>query len=76
VSQQPAQDEISAGNELFVRTPYGTITMARSEPVWGGWVRTAALVGGVALALGGVIALVVTLTRALNGRRRAQDLLD
>ena len=25
-------------NELFVRTPYGTITMARPEPVWGGWV--------------------------------------
>ena len=51
-SQQPAQGEISAGNELFVRTPYGTITMARPEPVWGGWVRTAALVGGVALAVG------------------------
>jgi carbon monoxide dehydrogenase subunit G len=74
--QQPAQGEISAGNELFVRTPYGTITMARPESVWGGWVRTAALVGGIALALGGVIALVVTLTRALNGRRQAQDLQD
>jgi len=74
--QQPAQGEIHAGNELFVRTPYGTITMARPEPVWGGWVRTAALVGGVALALGGVIALVVTITRALNGRRQAQDLQE
>ena len=74
--QQPAQGDISAGNELFVRTPYGTITMARPEPVWGGWVRTAALVGGVALALGGMIALVVTITRALNGRRQAQDLQD
>lgn len=74
--QQPAQGEYSVGNELFVRTPYGTITMARSEPVWGGWVRTAALVGGVALALGGVIALVVTITRALNGRRQAQDLQE
>ena len=50
-SQQPAQGEIGASNELFVRTPYGTITMTRPEPVWGGWVRTAALVGGVALAL-------------------------
>jgi hypothetical protein len=75
-SQQAAQGEISVGNELFVRTPYGTITMARSEPVWGRWVRTAALVGGMALALGGVIALVVTITRALNGRRQAQDLQD
>jgi carbon monoxide dehydrogenase subunit G len=75
-SQQPAQGEISAGSELFVRTPYGTIAMARSEPVWGGWVRMAALVGGIALALGGVIALVVTITRALNGRRQAQDLQD
>ena len=74
--QQPAQGDISAGNELFVRTPYGTITMARPEPVWGGWVRTAALVGGVALALGGMIALVVTITRALNGRRQAQDLQE
>jgi hypothetical protein len=72
-SQRPAQDEVSTGKELFVRTPYGTITMARPEPVWGGWVRMAALVGGVALALGGVIALVVTITRALNGRRQAQD---
>ncbi|HEY7021213.1 MAG TPA: hypothetical protein VH349_08850 [Ktedonobacterales bacterium] len=75
-SQLPVQGEISAGNELFVRTPYGTITMARSEPVWGGWVRTAALVGGIALALGAVIALVVTITRALNGRRQAQDLQE
>jgi hypothetical protein len=75
-NRQPAQAEIGAGNELFVRTPYGTITMARSEPVWGGWVRTAALVGGVALALGGMIALVVTITRALNGRRHAQDSQD
>ena len=75
-SQQPAQGEISAGNELFVRTPYGTIIMERPEPVWGGWVRTAALVGGVALALGGMIALVVTITRALNGRRHAQDSQD
>jgi carbon monoxide dehydrogenase subunit G len=74
--QPSAQGEISSGSELFVRTPYGTITMARSEPAWGGWVRTAALVGGVALALGGVIALVVTITRALSGRRRAQDLQD
>jgi hypothetical protein len=75
-SQQAAQGEINSGNELFVRTPYGTIAMARPEPVWGGWVRTAALVGGVALALGGVSALVVTLTRALNGRRHAQDTQD
>jgi carbon monoxide dehydrogenase subunit G len=75
-SQQPAQGEISSGNELFVRTPYGTITMARSEPVWGGWVRTVALVGGIALALGGVIALVVTITRALSGRRQTQDLQE
>jgi carbon monoxide dehydrogenase subunit G len=74
--QQPVQGEISAGNELFVRTPYGTIMMARPEPVWGGWVRAAALVGGIALALGGVIALVVTITRALNERRQAQDLQD
>jgi carbon monoxide dehydrogenase subunit G len=74
--QQPAQNEIGAGNEFFVRTPYGTITMARSEPAWGGWVRTAALVGGMALALGAVIALVVTITRALNGRRQAQDLQE
>lgn len=75
-SQLPAQGEIRAGNELFVRTPYGTIAMARPEPVWGGWVRTAALVGGIALALGGVIALVVTVTRALNGRRQAQDVQE
>jgi len=75
-SQQPAQGEIGAGNELFVRTPYGTIIMERPEPVWGGWVRMVALVGGVALALGGMIALVVTITRALNGRRHAQDLQD
>ena len=74
--QPPAQGGISAGNESFVRTPYGTITMARPEPVWGGWVRTAALVGGVALAVGAVIAFVVTITRALNGRRQAQDLQD
>ncbi len=75
-SQQLAQGETGASNELFVRTPYGTITMTRPEPVWGGWVRTAALVGGVALALGGMIALVVTITRALNGRRQAQDLQE
>jgi hypothetical protein len=75
-NQQPAQGEISTGNEFFVRTPYGTIMMERPEPVWGGWVRTAALVGGVALALGGMIALVVTITRALNGRRHAQDVQD
>jgi carbon monoxide dehydrogenase subunit G len=75
-SQQPAQAEIGAGNELFVRTPYGTITMERPEPVWGGWVRMAALVGGVALALGGMIAFVVMITRALNGRRHAQDLQE
>ena len=75
-SQQPAQNEIGAGNELFMRTPYGTITMARPEPVWGGWVRTAALVGGVALAVGAVIAFAVMITRALNGRRQAQDLRD
>jgi carbon monoxide dehydrogenase subunit G len=74
--QPPAQGDISAGNELFVRTPYGTITMERREPVWGGWVRTAALVGGVALAVGGMIALVVMITRALNGRRHAQDLQE
>jgi hypothetical protein len=72
-SQQPAQVEIATDNELFVRTPYGTITMARPEPVWGRWARTAALVGGVALALGGVIALAVMITRALNERRHAQD---
>ena len=75
-SQQSAQGEISVGNELFVRTPYGTIMMERREPVWGAWVRTAALVGGIALALGAVIALVVTITRALNGRRQAQDLQE
>jgi hypothetical protein len=75
-SQHAQHDETPAGNELFVRTPYGTIAMARPEPVWGGWVRTAALVGGVALALGGAIALAVTLTRALNGRRHAQDMQD
>jgi carbon monoxide dehydrogenase subunit G len=75
-SQQPAQNEIGAGDELFVRTPYGTITMARSEPVWGGWVRTAALVGGVAFAGGAIIALVVTITRALSGRRQAPDLQE
>ena len=74
--QQPTQGEIGAGNELFVRTPYGTITMARPEPIWGGWVRTAALVGGVTLAVGGMIAFVVTITRALNGRRQAQDLQE
>ncbi len=74
--QQPAQGDISAGNELFVRTPYGTITMERRESVWGGWVRTVALVGGVALALGAVIALVVMITRALNGRRHVQDLQE
>jgi carbon monoxide dehydrogenase subunit G len=72
-NQQPAQDEIIAGNELFVRTPYGTITMARPESVWGGWVRTVALVGGVALALGAVVALAVTITRALSNRLREQD---
>jgi carbon monoxide dehydrogenase subunit G len=72
-SQQPAQGEISVGDEFFVRTPYGTITMARPEPVWGGWVRTAALVGGVALAVGGVIAAAVMITRALSGRRHAQE---
>jgi hypothetical protein len=72
-SQQPTQGEISAGNELFVRTPYGTITMARREPVWGEWVRTAALVGGAALALGGVIAFAVMITRALSGRRDEND---
>jgi hypothetical protein len=71
--QQPAQSQISAGNELFVRTPYGTITMARPESAWGAWARTAALVGGVALALGSVIALAVMITRALNERRHAQD---
>ncbi len=70
---QPAQGEIATENELFVRTPYGTITMARPEPVWGRWARTAALVGGVALALGGVIALAIMITRALNERRHAQD---
>jgi carbon monoxide dehydrogenase subunit G len=75
-SRQPAQGEINVGNELFVRTPYGTITMERREPVWGAWVRTAALIGGIALALGGVIALVVTITRALNGRRQTQDLRE
>jgi hypothetical protein len=75
-SQQPAQGETNSGNELFVRTPYGTIAMARPESVWGGWVRTAALVGGVALVLGGIIALVVTVTRALNGRRHAPDMQD
>lgn len=75
-SQPPAQGDISAGNELFVRTPYGTISMARPEPVWGRWLRTAALVGGVALALGGMIALIVTITRALSSRRQAQDLQD
>jgi carbon monoxide dehydrogenase subunit G len=74
--QPPAQGDISAGNELFVRTPYGTITMERREPVWGGWVWTAALVGGVALAVGGMIALVVMITRALNGRRQVQDVQD
>jgi hypothetical protein len=72
-SQQPSQDEISAGNELFVRTPYGTITMARPESAWSGWIRTVALVGGVALALSGAIALALMITRALNGRRHAQD---
>lgn len=75
-AQQPSYGEISAGNELFVRTPYGTIIMARSKPVWGGWVRTAALVGGGALALSGVVALAVTITRALNARRHAQDQQD
>jgi len=75
-NQQPAQGEISTGNEFFVRTPYGTIMMERRVPVWSAWVRTAALVGGVALALGGMIALVVMITRALNGRRHAQDLQE
>jgi carbon monoxide dehydrogenase subunit G len=75
-SQQLSHGDISAGNELFVRTPYGTITMARPEPVWGGWERTAALVGGVALAVGAVIAFAVMITRALNGRRHAQDLQE
>jgi carbon monoxide dehydrogenase subunit G len=72
-SRRLAQGEISVGDEFFVRTPYGTITMARPEPVWGGWVRTAALVGGVALAVGGVIAVAVMITRALSGRRHAQE---
>jgi carbon monoxide dehydrogenase subunit G len=72
-SQQPARGEISFGNELFVRTPYGTITMQRPESVWGGWVRTALLIGGVAVAVSGVVALAVTITRALSGRRHAQD---
>jgi len=68
-----ASEETAAGGELFVRTPYGTIAMARSEPVWGSWLRTALLLGGVALALGGVIALGVTITRALSGRRDGND---
>jgi hypothetical protein len=72
-SRQLAQGEVSVGDEFFVRTPYGTITMARPEPVWGGWVRTAALVGGVALAVGGVIAVAVMITRALSERRHAQE---
>jgi hypothetical protein len=72
-SQQPAQGEIIAGNELFVRTPYGTIMMERRESVWGGWVRTAALVGGVALAVAGVIAFAVMITRALSGRGDEND---
>jgi hypothetical protein len=71
--QPPAYGEISFGNELFVRTPYGTITMQRPESVWGGWVRTALLIGGVAVAVSGVVALAVTITRALSGRRHAQD---
>jgi carbon monoxide dehydrogenase subunit G len=71
--QQPSHGDIGAGNELFVRTPYGTITMARPEPAWGGLIRTVALVGGVALAVGGVIALIVTITRALSGRRDEND---
>jgi uncharacterized protein YndB with AHSA1/START domain len=68
-----ASAEMAAGGELFVRTPYGTIAMARSEPVWGSWLRTALLLGGVALALGGLIALGVTITRALSGRRDGND---
>jgi carbon monoxide dehydrogenase subunit G len=75
VSQSSGDSALVAGTgaDLFVRTPYGTITMARSEPVWGAWVRTALLVSGGLIVIGGAIALAVTITRALTGWRGEDD---